>query len=97
MLYTQYRLFSQYTHSSLLATASVAHEVDGGLVVGRLPQVARMTVLRNAVANMAVIVEGCKAGLQYPRDPRSAPLNFRVMSYAAQVAGLLQPFAPATE
>jgi hypothetical protein len=44
MLYTQYRLFSQYTHSSILAVASSTQQRDGELVVGRLPQVARLTI-----------------------------------------------------
>lgn len=96
MLYTQYRLFSQYTHSSILAIASSAQQHDGQLVVGRLPQVARLTVLRNAVSNMAVIVDGCKRGLHVPWG-RQPPLHFRVMGYALEVAELVQPFAPATE
>ena len=97
MLYTQYRLLSQYTHSSLLASASAAEIVDGQLVVGRLPEAARMTVLRNAVANMAVIVDGCKQGLRYPRTPGRPPLNLVAIGYAMNVAALLQPYAPATD
>lgn len=97
MLYTQYRLFSQYTHSSLLAIASVAEERDGELRVGRLPLAARLTVLRNAVANMAVIVNGCEAGLCDGRTRPRDPLNAEVWSYAVRVAELLYPFAPATE
>lgn len=96
MLYTQYRLFSQYTHSSLLAAASVARSENGELVVGQLPQVARMTIIRNAVSNMSVICDGCKAGIVFARPPGSPPLNLLTMGTALRVAELLQPFAPAT-
>jgi hypothetical protein len=96
MLYTQYRLFSQYTHSSLLASASVAETRGRTLQIGRLPQVARMTVLRNAVANMAVIVDGCKLGLGLSAVA-GAPLNVVAMSHAVAVAEALQEFAPATD
>lgn len=96
-LYTQYRLLSQYTHSSFLAAASATHEQDGQLVVSRLPQVARMTVLRNAVANMSVITTGCDDGLAFDSDGMASPLALAVMRYAFDVAELLQEFAPATE
>ena len=39
-LYTQYRLLSQYAHSSLLAAASTAEVKKGQLRMGRLPLVA---------------------------------------------------------
>jgi hypothetical protein len=97
MLYTQYRLFSQYTHSSLLASASVAVEGDGELRIGRLPIAARGTVLRNAVSNMAVIMDGCKDGLVDQRPRRRYPLNAAVMSYAVRVAEILYAIAPATD
>lgn len=97
MLYTQYRLFSQYSHSSLLASGSAVEEREGELVLGRLPQPARLTVLRNAVANMAVIVDGCKAGLLDRRPGPRKPLNVEAMTFASHVAELVYPFAPATE
>ncbi len=97
MLYTQYRLFSQYTHSSLLASGSAAEERDGELVVGRLPQPARLTVLRNAVANMSVIVGGCKAGMLDRRPRPRNPLDLEAMTFAMHVAELVYPFAPATD
>jgi hypothetical protein len=97
MLYTEYRLFSQYTHSSLLAAASAAKSANGHLMVGRLPQVARMTIVRNAISNMAVICDGCKAGIVFARPPGSPPLNLLALSVAVEVAELLQPFAPATD
>lgn len=96
MMYTQYRLLSQYAHSSLLASASIAKERDGQLVVTRLPQPARMTILRNAVANMAVIVDGCKDGLEDRRPRPHDHLNLEAWRMAASVADALQPFAPAT-
>jgi hypothetical protein len=97
MMYTQYRLFSQYTHSSLLASASAAEERDGQLVLGRLPQPARLTVLRNAVANIAVIVDGCQAGLVDRRPRPGAQLGFEAMGVAMAVAELVYPFAPASD
>ena len=97
MMYAQYRLFSQYTHSSLLAIGSAVTERDGQLAVGRLPQVARMTILRNVVANMAVIVDGCKQGLDMSEIISAAPPSFLLFGYSARVAAVLQEFAPATE
>jgi hypothetical protein len=97
MMYTQYRLFSQYTHSSLLASASAAKERDGQLVLDRLPQAARLTVLRNAVANMAVIVDGCKAGLNHGRPAAQLTLNVEAMAVAVSVAELVFPFAPGSD
>ena len=89
MLYLQYRLLSQYTHSSLLAAGSTVEVRDGQLRnARRLPVVARLTVLRNAVANMAVIVDGCKEALAFPAP---LPLNLVVMSAAARVAALVGP------
>lgn len=96
-LYTQYRLLSQYAHSSLLATASAAEIEKGQLVMGRLPQVARMTILRNAVANIAVICEGCQAGLVFDGATSGTPLARRAWAAASQVADLVLEFAPGTE
>lgn len=95
-LYAQYRLLSQYTHSSLLAIASAVAERDGYLVVDRLPQAARLTILRNAVSNMVVIVDGCKNGLESFVDGSAVPLNLLSMSYAVKVADLVEPFTPST-
>jgi hypothetical protein len=69
----------------------------GQMSLGRLPQVARMTMLRNAVANVAVICNGCKAGLTFNLAGGGLPLEGFAMSCALTVADLLQEFAPATE
>lgn len=97
MLYAQYRLFSQYTHSLMLAAASIAVERDGQLVVGRLPHVARMTILRNAVANMEVIVLGCRGGLRPERAPNGRPWREVAMKYAIAVSNVVAEHAPATD
>jgi hypothetical protein len=95
-LYQQYRLLSQFTHSSLLAAASAATMQAGQMSLGRLPQVARMTMLRNAVANVAVICNGCRAGLTFDLADGKLPPETVAMSCALTVADLLQEFAPAT-
>jgi hypothetical protein len=56
-----------------------------------------MTVIRNAVSNISVICDGCKAGIVFARPPGGPPLNLLAMSIAVEVAELLQPFAPATD
>jgi hypothetical protein len=56
-----------------------------------------LTVLRNAVANMAVIVDGCKAGLRDTRPPPRTPLNLEAMTFAMHVAELVYLLAPATD
>jgi len=97
MMYTQYRLLSQYTHSSLLAGASAADAEGEILVLGRLPQPARLTILRNAVANMAVVVDGCKRGLVDGRSAVPGTLNMDAMGIAMEVADVVYAYAPASD
>lgn len=64
MHYLQYRVLSQYVHSSLLGAALTAVEEGGVLRNARkLPFPARLTVIRNAAASMAFIFEETKDGL----------------------------------
>jgi hypothetical protein len=93
MHYLQYRILSQYVHSSLLAAASTVVEEHGELRNARaLPIAARLTVIRNAVASMAFIFDFTKAGLSWPGP---LPMNFVVFSAAARGAQITLPFAPA--
>jgi hypothetical protein len=94
MHYLQYRLLSQYVHSSLLAAASTTTIGGGGLSsTGALPRPARLTAIRNAVASMAVILDFTKAGLRWP--PGSA-LNVVAFGVAHRVAAITYPHAPAS-
>ncbi len=93
MHYLQYRILSQYVHSSLLAAASTVVEGGGELRNERqLPIPARLTVIRNAVASIAFIFDFTKAGLSWPS---ALPMNMVVFSAAARMAQITLPFAPA--
>jgi hypothetical protein len=95
MHYLQYRLLSQYVHSSLLSAASTAVERGGNLENSRLlPLPARLMAIRNAAASIAVVFDFTKAGLAWPG---AAPLNFVVFSGANRIATITYPFAPASE
>jgi hypothetical protein len=94
MHYLQYRLLSQYVHSSLLSSGSTAVEEAGALENTRLlPRPARLTVIRNAAASMAVILDFTKAGLVWPMD---IALNFVVFGAAHRLAAITYPHAPAS-
>lgn len=45
-------------------------------------------------SGVAVIVGNCQPGLSWSSPP---PLSMVLMGYAVEVAGLLQPYAPATD
>jgi hypothetical protein len=93
MHYLQYRILSQYVHSSLLAAASTVVARGGELRNERqLPIAARLTVIRNAVASIAFIFDFTKAGLSWPG---ALPMNMVVFSAAARMAQITLPFAPA--
>jgi hypothetical protein len=93
--YLQYRLLSQYVHSSLLAAASTAVARGGVLENSRLlPLPARLTVIRNAAASMAAVFDFTKAGLAWPG---AVALNFVVFGGANRIATIRYPFAPASE
>lgn len=93
MHYLQYRVLSQYVHSSLLAAASTVAEEAGELRNTRqLPIAARLTVIRNAVASIAFVFDFAKAGLRWPG---ALPLNMVVFAVAARMAQITLPFAPA--
>jgi hypothetical protein len=95
MHYLQYRLLSQFVHSSLLAAASTAVEGDGTLHNSRLlPLPTRLTVMRNAAASMAVVLDFTKAGLAWRAN---VPLNFIAFAAANRMAVITYPFAPASE
>jgi hypothetical protein len=94
MFYLQYRVLSQYVHSTLLAAASTAADVAGIFVnTRRLPVAARLTVIRNGVASMTFIFDFAKAGLSWPG---AVPLNFALFSIASRMADITLPFAPAS-
>jgi hypothetical protein len=94
MLYLQYRLLSQYVHSSLLAAASTAVE-DGDVLENSrtLPAPARLTMIRNATASIAVVFDFTKGGLEWPGN---APLNIVAFGAASRMATITYPFAPAS-
>jgi Family of unknown function (DUF5677) len=93
MHYLQYRLLSQYVHSSLLAAASTVVEEAGELRNARaLPVAARLTVMRNAVASIAVVFDFTKSGLSWPG---ALPMNLVVASVSMRMAQITLPFAPA--
>jgi hypothetical protein len=92
MHYLQYRVLSQYVHSSLLTAASTVVEQDGALLNGRaLPIAARLTVIRNAVASLGFIFDFTKAGLSWPG---AQPMNVVVLLTGARLARVVLPFAP---
>ena len=94
MLYLQYRLLSQYVHSSLLAAASTVAENEGQLEnVRRLPPPARLTIIRNAAASMSFIFEETQHGLSWPGN---VAMNVLLFSASARVAEITYPFAPAS-
>jgi hypothetical protein len=94
MHYLQYRFLSQYVHSSLLAAASTVVEEAGELRNARaLPVAARLTVIRNAVASVALVFDFTKGGLSWPG---ALPLNLVVASVGMRIAEITLPFAPAS-
>jgi Family of unknown function (DUF5677) len=93
MYYLQYRVLSQYVHSSLLAAGSTAVENEGDLENSRrLPLPARLTVIRNAAASMTLVFEETREGLSWPEN---LALNLLLFSAAARIADITYPFAPA--
>jgi hypothetical protein len=94
MHYLQYRLLSQYVHSSLLSAASTAVAIEDGLENSRsLPLPARLTVIRNAAASITFVFEETKDGLAWPGD---VPINLMLFAAAARLAEMTYPFAPAS-
>jgi hypothetical protein len=95
MLYLQYRVLSQYTHSSLLAAASTS-EVSGPTVANRerLPLAARFMVIRNACASVGFVLDFCKEGLRWHERPGTPPLNVNAIGIAAAISGIAYPFSP---
>ncbi len=97
MMYLQYRVLSQYTHSSVLSAASTV-DVAGDALVNheRLPTAARLMVLRNACASVGFVFDFCKVGLDWPGREFGAALNFQVVGLARQVADIVYPHSPGT-
>jgi hypothetical protein len=94
LLYAQYRLLSQYTHSSLLAAASTATASGGNLLYsGLLPLPARMSILRNACGNIAFTFNDCRAGLLAP-DVAEMPFYAVLIGKAAKVTEYVQAHSP---
>jgi hypothetical protein len=78
MLYLQYRLMSQYTHSSLLSAASTSRLTTEALAnLERLPLAAPFMVMRNGCASVGFVLDFCKAGLEWPQHPQSRTSIFR--------------------
>jgi hypothetical protein len=97
MMYLQYRVLSQYTHSAVLSAASTAEMLGGDLVNGqRLPTAARLLAARNACASVGFVFDFCKSGLDWPSREQGRPLNFQVMGVAAEIAKIVYPFSPGT-
>ena len=94
MLYLQYRVLSQYTHSSLLAAINTLPAAWGARDhVRRLPPFTRLTILRNAAASAAMVTVHCREGLH---DPAASSPRFDVhaMSLAASIAEVTEHSAP---
>lgn len=97
MMYLQYRVLSQYTHSSVLSAASAADVVDDELINHeRLPTAARLLVLRNACASVGFVLDFCKSGLDWPGREFGAALNFQVIGIGRQIADIVYPHSPGT-
>jgi hypothetical protein len=97
MMYLQYRLLSQYTHSAVLSAASTAEVVDHQLVnAERLPTAARLLVVRNACASVGFVFDFCKSGLDWPGRKLGRQLNFEVVGVAAEIAEIVYPLSPGT-
>ena len=95
MLYLQYRLLSQYTHSSLLSAASTSRLTTEALESReRLPLAARFMVVRNACASVGFVLDFCKAGLDWPRYPAELPLNLQAIGITAAISEITYPFSP---
>jgi hypothetical protein len=94
-LYLQYRVLSQYTHSSLLAAASTS-VVSGPTIANRerLPLAARFMVIRNACASVGFVLDFCKAGLRWHEPPGAPPLNVNAIGIAAAISEIAYPFSP---
>ncbi|HEX5989654.1 MAG TPA: hypothetical protein VFY75_05540 [Solirubrobacterales bacterium] len=97
MMYLQYRVLSQYTHSTILSAASAADVVDDQLINHeRLPTAARLLVLRNACASVGFVFDYCKSGLDWPDREFGAALNFQVIGVGRKIANIVYPHSPGT-
>jgi hypothetical protein len=97
MMYLQYRVLSQYTHSTVLSAASAVDEVGDELVNHmRLPIAARLLVLRNACASVGFVFDFCRAGLDWPGREFGYALNFQIIGTARQIADIAYPHSPGT-
>jgi hypothetical protein len=97
MMYLQYRVLSQYTHSTILSAASAVDVVDDQLINHeRLPTAARLLVLRNACASVGFVFDYCKSGLDWPGREFGAALNFQVIGVARKIADVVYPHSPGT-
>ena len=96
MLYLQYRVLSQYTHSSLLAAVNTLPAAWGAREhVRRLPRFTRLTILRNAVASAAMVTVHCQEGL-HDSTAVADRFDLHAMSLAAAIAELVEDSAPGT-
>jgi hypothetical protein len=97
MMYLQYRVLSQYTHSTILSAASTVDVVGDGMVNHeRLPTAARLLVLRNACASVGFVLDFCKSGLDWPSREFGAALNIQVIGIAWGIAEIVYPHSPGT-
>jgi hypothetical protein len=97
MMYLQYRVLSQYTHSTVLSAASTVDQVGDGLVNReRLPAAARLLALRNACASVGFVFDFCKPGLDCPGREFSVALSFQVVGITRQIAEVVYPYSPGT-
>lgn len=94
MLYLQYRLLSQYTHSSLLSAASTCRLTTELESRERLPLAARFMVIRNACASVGFVLDFCKTGLEWRQRRSEPPLNFQAFGITAEISEIAYPFSP---
>jgi hypothetical protein len=95
MLYLQYRVLSQYTHSSLLSAGSSTVIGDGQMInKEQLPSASRLLIIRSACGSAAFVLDFCKDGLEWPSNPLEPPLNLVLAGIAARVADTVYPFSP---
>lgn len=94
MLYLQYRVLSQYTHSSLLSAGSSARIAAGMVERERLPAAARLLVVRSACGSAAFVADFCKSGLEWLKEPDEPPLILVMAGLAAKVAEAVYPHSP---
>ncbi len=95
MLYLQYRVLSQYTHSSLLAAASTSIlDIEDIRNEEVLPTSARLYVIRNACTSVGFVFDFCMPGLEWEGYEEEPALNLQMMGITVRIAELTYSAAP---